>query len=514
MKKACLYIRVSTDEQADKGFSQRDQAERLQIHCLKNDIEVTKVIFEDYSAKTFNRPEWVKLLSEMKRSRGKAFDYVMFTKWDRFSRNTADAYQMIRLLTNDYQVEPVAIEQPLDLAVPESKTILAVYLSMPEVENDRRALNVKYGMRRAKKEGRWMGLAPIGYKNRITEDGRKYIAIHEPEATYMKQAFEMLAEGTFATEHVWMKVKEMGLKCSRSSFWDYIRNPGYCGKIRIPAFKDENAQLVDGLHEPLISESLFYKVQDVLNGRKRILKQKQGAKAVTPRSLVLRGFLLCEKCGDILTGSASRGRSHYYHYYHCKAGCPRYRADRTNELFERELKNFVPRKGMAELFKSVVCDSYFENRRSKADRTRTIQLINEQNNRLTKSMELLLDDVITGAQYQSIKKECENAIARAEAELKKISEEDSDALDIEELASLAVSNLKKLPEFYLNADSDIKRSIIGSIFTEKWIFDGEIHRTGKMNKAAQLIYHINNKLRHKKTGIKFLEKFHSGEVHW
>lgn len=66
MKQACLFVRVSTDEQSDKGFSQRDQAERLQIHCLRNDIEVKQVIFEDYSAKTFNRPEWTILLAELK----------------------------------------------------------------------------------------------------------------------------------------------------------------------------------------------------------------------------------------------------------------------------------------------------------------------------------------------------------------------------------------------------------------------------------------------------------------
>lgn len=54
--------------------------------------------------------------------------------------------------------------------------MLAFYLAAPEVENDRRALNVIHGMRRAKKEGRWMGQAPVGYQNRIREDGRKYIA--------------------------------------------------------------------------------------------------------------------------------------------------------------------------------------------------------------------------------------------------------------------------------------------------------------------------------------------------
>jgi len=60
--------------------------------------------------------------------------------------------------------------------------MLAFYLAAPEVENDRRDLNTFFGMRCAKKEGRWMATAPGGYKNRITEDGRKYIAPKEPEA--------------------------------------------------------------------------------------------------------------------------------------------------------------------------------------------------------------------------------------------------------------------------------------------------------------------------------------------
>jgi len=44
------------------------------------------------------------------------------------------------------EVELQAIEQPLDLSVPENKMMLAFYLAAPEVENDRRALNVLNGM--------------------------------------------------------------------------------------------------------------------------------------------------------------------------------------------------------------------------------------------------------------------------------------------------------------------------------------------------------------------------------
>ena len=99
MTVADLYIRVSTDEQADKGYSQRDQEERLRKYCAIHSIDIRKVIFEDHSAKTFNRPQWNSLLAELSKSKGKHTSLILFTKWDRFSRNTSDAYQMIGRLS-------------------------------------------------------------------------------------------------------------------------------------------------------------------------------------------------------------------------------------------------------------------------------------------------------------------------------------------------------------------------------------------------------------------------------
>lgn len=51
MKSAILYVRVSTDEQADKGYSQRDQDERLRRYCANQNIQIDKVICEDQSFK-------------------------------------------------------------------------------------------------------------------------------------------------------------------------------------------------------------------------------------------------------------------------------------------------------------------------------------------------------------------------------------------------------------------------------------------------------------------------------
>jgi DNA invertase Pin-like site-specific DNA recombinase len=216
MKVADLYIRVSTDEQAEKGYSQRNQEEVLRRYCEINSITVRKVVLEDHSAKTFNRPAWATFLKGLHRQKGET-DLVLFTKWDRFSRNAADAYQMINILRK-LGIEPQAIEQPLDLTIPENKMMLAFYLASPEVENDRRALNVFHGMRRAKKEGRWMGGAPIGYINRVREDGRKYIAPKPPESKIMQWVFETIADGQLTTEQVLKLAREKGMKCSKNNF--------------------------------------------------------------------------------------------------------------------------------------------------------------------------------------------------------------------------------------------------------------------------------------------------------
>lgn len=75
MKIADLYIRVSTDEQADKGYSQRCQEDVLLKYCEINNIKVRKSVFEDHSAKTFERPEWKTLLVELKNIKGKRIWY-------------------------------------------------------------------------------------------------------------------------------------------------------------------------------------------------------------------------------------------------------------------------------------------------------------------------------------------------------------------------------------------------------------------------------------------------------
>ena len=147
MTNVILYTRVSTDEQ-NNGYSPLDQKEKLYQYCQVNNLNIVGFYHDDESGKSFNRPEWKKLKEFIKTNKGKV-QRILFIKWDRFSRDQTDALVEIRELGR-LNVEPCAIEQQLDFKIPESKLLLAMYLAAPEVDNDRRAMNIFNGMRRAK----------------------------------------------------------------------------------------------------------------------------------------------------------------------------------------------------------------------------------------------------------------------------------------------------------------------------------------------------------------------------
>ncbi len=162
-------------------------------------------------------------------------------------------------------------------------------------------------MRRARKEGKWMGPAPVGYKNKITEDGHKYIAIDPIRGAIVKWAFETLATGRYNVEQIFGIANDQGLNCAKNTFWHMLRNPTYYGMIYVGKYKDESARLVRGKHEPLIPESLFQDVQDFLDGRKKTYSTTVDSQ----EELQLRGHLLCPKCGQTTNGECVKRQEQY-----------------------------------------------------------------------------------------------------------------------------------------------------------------------------------------------------------
>jgi DNA invertase Pin-like site-specific DNA recombinase len=418
MKSAYLYVRVSTDEQKRKGYSLPEQEDRLLKYCEYNDIKVEDVYREDFSAKNFNRPEWKKLIATIRKKPSEEEKNILFIKWDRFSRNIEYAYEMIGILRK-YHTTAMSIDQQIDFSVPESTVMLAVYLSIPEAENSRRALNTSNGIRRAKQLGRYPNKAPMGFINLTALNGRKHIAPKQPEAGIIKWAFEQLSENFFKIDEVRRMACAKGLKCSRSHFVKLIRNPVYCGLIPL-SIGPENKEMIKGIHDPLISEALFYEVQDIINTKRQVHFKTNEKNA----AFFLKGHLICPVCGKKLRGSYSKGYSKNYPYYHCSNKCKvRGGAELLNECYNSKLQQFVLSKNAIGLFSLVLEDSNISVQRLAYLQKRKLMLrqLEEQDLVLSKARRLFVADQLKFDDYSDFKKEHQVVSGSLKKELDAIS---------------------------------------------------------------------------------------------
>ena len=488
MKNVILYVRVSTDEQAGRGYSLRDQEQKLLNYCQNNNYNVLQIFREDFSAKTFKRPEFKKLLEYCKKNK-KDIHQLIFIKWDRFSRNTAESYQMIGVF-NQLAIQVNAIEQPLDLTIPEQGLMLAVYLSMPEVENHRRSLNVISGMRRAFKEGRYVGMAPKGYDNG-RDAAKKPILIPNEDAKYIQEAFELMATGKYQRNEVFYKLNAKGFKSSKTVLANILKTHIYYGGVYIKAYKDEKETIVDGIHEPIITKALFDRVQQVLYHRKKghhLIPKKYNEK------FPLKEFLRCPYCNNQMRASSSKGRTEYYNYYHCVSPCKgRYTSDEVHQMVENFLGDISFDKQFQELYFEIIKEKLLEETKQKALGPKHYEHLKSIEDKIVKLQDLYIDGDIDKEGYESAKERYGNLYA--ELKSKEVSSEDNKKLL--ELYKTATEKFVSIDNQYINADLEQKRNIIGSIFEKNIQFENKKVRTANLNPILNEIASINRGLRGK-----------------
>lgn len=488
MKTAVAYPRVSSDEQERKGYSLPEQEESLKRWAEQNDVQILATFPEDYSSKNgFNRPAFNKLLEFVKSHKGK-IDYLLFVNWTRFGRNELSMHNMISKLMA-LGIICIPTEQYLDMGVPENRVFRAMYIAMAESDNERRSINIRKGIHQAQLQGRWVSGAPIGYRI-IRENSRPLLIPDLDKAEFIREAFTHMSTGNLSASEVLFELRKKGFKYHQSKFYEILRNKVYKGYVKVSAFGGEPERWIRGLHEPLISEQIFDQVQEVLSGR----STKKTKTILKNELLPLRGFLTCQADGGLLTGSGSRGRhGKVYYYYHCDSKkCPeRFRADKAEMALLLLLKNLSIPKPVIEII-SLFCQEHFAGKSHL--RAKELQQISNHLLKISERKEQLqnnlMDQVITGSEYQEIK-------TRLEAEASKLESRKLQlhlvSADFEQKVNYLLLLLSDLPKYYLQANIAAKRVLLGSIFKEKLIYDGENYRTPALSEMLSFFtQNINN----------------------
>ena len=317
--KAPTALRVSTAKQANKdddpdGYSLPAQREACERKAEALDAEVVAVFVDrGESAKTADRREFQRMLAFVKQSGD--IDYVILDKVDRFARNRRDdANTLFELRSVGTQL--VSVKENID-ETPAGQLLHAIMAGIAEFYSRNLATEALKGMSQKAKMGGTPGRAPIGYLNtrRRNEDGRevRVVVVDPDRAPLVQWAFEAYSTGEWTIRTLTEELAAKGLKVlphrrripgppHASNVAHMLSNRYYTGRV---IFKGVEYQ---GRHQPLIPESLFDRVQEVLK-----MHNQAGEKQRTHRHY-LKSTVFCAECGSRLTLTNAKGR---YLYFFC-----------------------------------------------------------------------------------------------------------------------------------------------------------------------------------------------------
>lgn len=300
MNRAALYIRVSTLEQAQEGYSVGEQKERLIAYCKAKDWIIADIYVDGgYTGSNLNRPGIQKLISETDK-----FDLVLVYKLDRLSRSQRDTLYLIEEVFRPKGVDFISMQESFDTSTPFGKAMIGLLAVFAQLEREQIKERTWMGRVARAKTGlhHGGGHIPIGYEY---EDG--HLVINPYEAEQVRKIYEWYLAGD-SLKTITDKLQEAGYTNKYSSYnsWTSVRNilgnETYTGRLH---FGDV---IVDNAHEPIISKEQFDAAQ-VLRGKRQ---EQYGGQAFQSKHL-LAGLIYCGHCG----GRYYLRNTGKYSYYAC-----------------------------------------------------------------------------------------------------------------------------------------------------------------------------------------------------
>lgn len=455
--RAIIYARVSTKEQKDTGYSIDAQIALLRGYCLAKGFDVIEEFIEADTAKEAGREGFTKMCRLLRA--GKA-DAVVVEKTDRLYRNLKD-----RVTIDDLQKELHFVKEG-SILTPTSKSadkfIADIKLVVAKNYIDNLSEEAKKGMLEKARQGIWPSRAPIGYIN-VVQGGRRVIAPCPTLGPKIQLLFNVYANGECSARLLSQFAQDIGLTSRRGKLLSpSVIHAMLRSKIYLGRFDWHGIEYV-GIHEPLVDQITWKRVQRILDGR--TVESQPVSKDFT-----YRGLIRCT-CGCLLSAFIKKGK---YVYYSCSGykGCKKkfireeWITEQVAAQFERlaiEDRYLIPlRKQLRHLFEQ-----------NKDQHFKTYELMEAQKATLDGKLENLYLDYLAGrisvSTYDSLRVTWENESSEIARQLD--ASIAGKSATWEDLAFFCDS-LSNLSNRFKSAENAQKREMfIGAL--SNCVFDGE-----------------------------------------
>ena len=295
--RAVAYVRESTEEQG-QGFSPDAQRQGIRRFAPENNLELVGEYCDFHSGwrKSEARPEFQRLMADA--AAGK-FDVVLVFHTSRFARNQIEARRYKQLLRERLGIRVVSVTQPMgeDHTDPSAFLAESIHEMFDEYYSVSLSFWTRSGLKEKARQGHLVGSLPWGY---VRDPDTKLAILHPERAPLVLAMFECYATGQESdrTLAAWLNAKgartARGRLFSKDTVREMLCNAAYAGYVS--GLRDKSRS-IRGLHEAIVSDELFDRVQEVRSWRTRVVKPGRPSE-----EYLLRKLIHCERCGARMHG--------------------------------------------------------------------------------------------------------------------------------------------------------------------------------------------------------------------
>jgi site-specific DNA recombinase len=288
--RVALYVRVSTQEQANEGYSIGEQTERLKSYCKAMGWTIHKIYTDPgYSGGDTHRPGLKDLIKDVESG---LVDKVVVYKLDRLSRSQKDTLILIEDVFLDSEVDFVSMSENFDTSTPIGRAVLGLLAVFAQLERDQIRERMSMGKEARAKQGKWNGGAtePIGYDYDNTKD---LLVKNNYEIMQYLELVDLFLERTplrtietefykkgYKHKHGYWTPKAMRRVLNSKLYLGYMHYKGEWYKAE---------------HDAVINQETYDKIQALLKEREDNYKSS----GIIPhtQTTYLGGLLYCKHCG-------------------------------------------------------------------------------------------------------------------------------------------------------------------------------------------------------------------------
>lgn len=327
MKRVGIYLRVSTEEQARiQDGSLVSQRQRLieyvegQNRRGPNWGHIVDFYCDDKSGKDMNRPEFQRLLQDVKCGR---VNLILATELSRLSRSLRDFCEVWDLF-KQHQTGFITLREQFDTTTAAGEMMVFNLMNFTQYERKQTAERISANWQSRAKRGLWNGgQVPLGFDRNPKSPGE--LLPNPIEAKQVEEIFkaflevgsvretcrEMSRRGVFSKRYTNKHgIEKGGGHFTVPSLYHALTNRAYRG-LREFSLGSGEIGIVQASWSPLIDEKLFETVQKKLASNRNKYKPDTWKKYPYP----LTETLVCGECGKKLGGKSAHGKTRKHHYY-------------------------------------------------------------------------------------------------------------------------------------------------------------------------------------------------------